>query len=251
LAAVERTATPRGREQSGYYSIEGVRLHERALRAGVAIESCLFAESLAESPDSRVRRLLDDLEAAGCRLVPAPDEVLATLTEGRGTGALMGLVPLPPNADLAGLLDGARRRGGTVGLLVLADVLDPGNVGALLRTALAAGALAVVCVGVSDPFHARAVRTSMGSLFKLPLLRAERLEPLLERLRVLGVSTWGAVAKGGTPLRELPEPATPVALIVGGEAFGLDPGLSGALDARVSIPMAPGVDSLSVNAAVP
>ena len=247
LADVERTTTPKGRGGVGCYSIEGLRLHERALRAGVALRDCLVSESLRDDPRERVAGLLARLRTTGAGIHMAPDAILQRLTEGRGTGAIIGLVPLPQPPALDEILQ--RRGPGASAILVAADVEDPGNLGALLRTALASGALAAACVGISDPFHPRAVRTSMGSLFKLPVIRYPQPEPLLDRLRGLGVTTLAAVARGGTALPDLPPLAGPLALFVGSEAFGLRGELAAALDLRVTIPMADGVDSFSVNAA--
>ncbi len=126
---------------------------------------------------------------------------------------------------------------------------DPGNVGALTRTALASGATALIAAGISDPYHPRAVRTSMGSLFRIPILRVQSGKALLDELRTLGVVTIGMVTGGGTPLPRVDLRDTPTALFVGREAFGLDGSTIDSLDHLVSIPMASAVDSYSVNAA--
>ena len=134
-------------------------------------------------------------------------------------------------------------------LLVGVDLDDPGNVGALIRTALAAGASGFVAVGCCDAFHPRAVRISRGSLFKLPVLTYPEVRPLLDDLRDQNVRTIGAVADGGTPLPEARIAAGPLALFVGSEAFGLPGEVGAALAHRLTIPMAEGIDSYSVNAA--
>lgn len=246
VADIERAATPRGRSALGFYVIEGVRLHERALRAGVRVDRAVVTDALRRSGGDRIRRLLDDLTAAGCRLQTAPDEVVAGLTDGRKTGGLLGLVRLPSAPDLASIVGGVGQR---AVLLVAADVEDPGNVGALTRTALAGFATAFVAVGISDPYHPRALRTSMGSVFKLPILSRPTLPPLLEELRALSCATVGAVAEGATSLADADLDEPRLALLMGSEAFGIDAEAAAGLDQRVTIPMAPGVDSFSVNAA--
>ena len=104
-------------------------------------------------------------------------------------------------------------------------------------------------VGITDPFHPKAVRTSMGNLFRGPTLRFATAAPLLAELRTLGVRTLGAVAHGGVPLHEAPLDARAVAVFMGSEAFGLPEEVTRAMDALVTIPMAAAVSSLSVNAA--
>ena len=74
LADIRRSGTPRGRARLGRYSIEGLRLHERALRAGVTVEAALISEEAVREGDSRTRTLVADLESSGCRCEVAPDE---------------------------------------------------------------------------------------------------------------------------------------------------------------------------------
>jgi TrmH family RNA methyltransferase len=238
-ADIERTATPRGRAQVGCFSIEGLRLHERALHAGVTIDRALVADSFLSDSSERIKALVEALTASGCQLVAAPDEALSNLTEGRSIGAIIGLVPIPEQQQAA--FSGIH--------LVALDVEDPGNVGALVRTALASGASTFISVGISDPYHPKAVRTSMGSLFKIPIHHCAAYGPILEELREQGVTSVGAVSKGGTPLQKLDLKTKPAALFMGGEAFGLPQAVTRQLDTLVTIPMVSEVDSYSVNAA--
>jgi len=247
MADIRRAATPLGRRVLGRFAIEGTRVHERALRAGIRVEDAVAAPSFLEDPSPRVRELIRRLEQSGCVPVEAPQVAMDALTEGRSIGAICGLVPLPEPPTIHEVLCG--REAEAPLLLVGAGVEDPGNVGALARTALASGAAAFVAVGITDPHHPRAVRTSMGSLFKLPLPRYQEVEPLLADLRLAGVSTVGATARDGEPLAGFRPPPGPLAVFVGSEAFGLDDGLAEALERRLTIPMRPDVDSFSVNAA--
>jgi TrmH family RNA methyltransferase len=121
-------------------------------------------------------------------------------------------------------------------LLVLDRVQDPGNVGAIARTAAAAGAPALaVLPGTADPFGAKAVRASAGHVFQLVV--AEVGWDDLEGLRCLGASA------GGTPLDEV-DLASAGALVLGSEAHGLSRPIP-----TVALPMAAGVESLNVAAA--
>lgn len=176
--------------------------------------------------------------------------------EGRGGGAIVGLAALPALPDLDAFrerLGSARDRERATGMILVGvDVEDPGNVGALVRTALASGADAYVRCGSGDPFHPRAVRTSMGAVFRLPLVDGGAPAGLPKRLRAAGWRALGAVARGGTSPVEGFVAVAPddVAVLLGSEAFGLDEDTVHKLDARVTIPMPDGVvDSFSVNAA--
>ncbi len=239
LVDIRRAATPTGRAGVGCFSIEGTRLHERALAAGAPLQAVVVGESWRASASERIQKLVAGLESCGCAVHVAPDDQLAELTEGREIGAVLGLVRLPEPPELVGL-PGV--------LLVAVDVKDPGNVGALVRTAHASGAAGLVSVGISDPYHPRASRISMGSLFRIPLQHYSTLELLLADLAAQGVQTVAAVSSGGTSLPEV-HFRSPVAVLMGGEAFGLPVEARVAVEQRVTIPMGDAVDSYSVNAA--
>ncbi|NCF65858.1 MAG: hypothetical protein GWP61_07785 [Chloroflexi bacterium] len=244
---IRRAATRKGREVGGFFSIEGIRLHERALRAGVQVEQAIVAQGIQSQPSSRLRTLLNDLRQSNCQLVDVPPALIEELTGGRELGPILGLVKMPEQPRLADVLK--RNEEAPAVLLVAVDVKDPGNVGALLRTAHACGATAFVTTGISDPFHPRALRTTMGSLFKLPVLRFEEPMMLLVRLRELGVETVGTVASGGIPLPQVTFSSPAIAVLIGSEAWGLSLEIQTAVDRLVSIPMSRGVDSFSANAA--
>ena len=243
---IRRAATSRGRSALGCFSLEGTRLHERALAAGAQIELAVVSQSFRAAPTERTRRLMAGLQDSGCRLYTAADDELRDLIDGRSAGAIVGLARLPkaPSFDDIFTPPSTRRT-----VLVAVDVLDPGNVGALVRTCLAFDVAAFIGVGVSDAYHPKAVRTSMGSVFKLPVLQLGDPQSLFDELRKRNVLMLAAVSSGGAAVSELDCGAAARALFVGSEAFGLNEGLVAELDTRVTVPMAAGVDSLSLNAA--
>mgnify|MGYP002624698787 CR=1 FL=1 len=241
---IERTATAKGRAASGCFSIEGTRLHERALRAGVWPKAVLVAEAVWQNPGERETAVLHQLTQLNIPLHPIPDAEMTRLTKSRRLGGLLGLVPLPPPLQLARWLTNQP----APTLLVAVDVVDPGNVGGMMRTAHALGADLFITVGGSDPYHPRAVRTSMGSIFKLPVITSH-LPELLANLQETAVYTIGAVAENGVALPDFAGGDGGTAVFMGNEYFGLPDNLLTQLDALVTIPMKPGIDSFSVNAA--
>lgn len=242
---LRRTATARGRAQLGAFSLEGRRLLERALRAGRPPREVLVGATLRrETPD--LEPLLAQVVGAGGRWQDAPDAALLELAEGRRSGLIAALVPLPAGPSLAELLAGARE---PAVFLVMVDVVEPGNVGALIRTALASGAAGAVCVGVTEAFHPKAVRTSLGSLFKLPIARVASSEGLIEALHGHRVHSLATVARGGTSVDRASWPRGNVALIVGNEGAGLPERVRDAADGRVTIDLSQEADSFCVNAA--
>jgi tRNA G18 (ribose-2'-O)-methylase SpoU len=133
-------------------------------------------------------------------------------------------------------------------LVVLEDVSNPENVGAVFRNALALGADAVVltrrCV---DPLYRRTIRVSMGASLRLGYARAADGAAALAALRAAGFTNVAlTTARDATPLdgeREAPER---LALWLGSEGDGLSPDVLAGVERRIAIPMAPGADSLNV-----
>jgi TrmH family RNA methyltransferase len=204
----------------------------------------VISEKLLRQHEQRVSDLVNQLTKSGCEIVPVPDGVMLELAEGRNSGALVGLCALPVAPTLTELA--SRSLAGAGPVVVLVDVEEPGNVGALCRSALAAGASGLVSVGVSDPFHPKAVRTAMGSVFKLPIARSAEVGTVVHALANL--RRFGAVAQGGAVLWHAVLPAG-CALFIGNEANGLSAQVMDGLDQGLTVPMREGVDSFSVNAA--
>jgi TrmH family RNA methyltransferase len=242
---VRRAATAKGRATVGAFVVEGRRMLERGLRAGWAPRAVLMSRTIAEA-GGEVRALVQLGEERGASCHVLPDDELRALADGRNAGLLTALFDLPRAPSLSEVLANTARRALLLGIL---DVDEPGNVGALIRTALASGAAAAICVGSSDPFHPKAVRTSLGSLFKLPIVRMPS-DGLLELLRGHGVFSVAAVAQSGASLDRGSWPASSnVAVLVGNEARGLADSVRRGADERVSIDLSAAADSFCVNAA--
>jgi TrmH family RNA methyltransferase len=134
-------------------------------------------------------------------------------------------------------------------VVVCVDVRDPGNAGAVIRSADAAGADAVVCcAGTVDPFNPKTVRASAGSVLHLPVVAGGDPAEVLDALAGRGMRCLAAVAHGGTDYTEV-DLIGPLALVLGNEASGLPGGLGDRLDETLTIPMAGQAESLNVSMA--
>jgi len=240
IAAIERTYTREGRDASGTYSIEGTRLVERAVANGQAILRIALGQAFGGTERERLllERLPVDVEP---QVLDEGD--MQRLTGERDYGRIIALLPLPESTRLTDKPVPPRV------LLVADGIRDPGNLGAMIRTGLASWADGLLAIGVSDPWHPKAVRTSMGSLFKLPVYVADHADAAIEAVKVLGYTCIGSCPAGETDLSELQLDTGPVALFMGSESFGLAESVREQMDRRVRIPMPEGVDSFSVNAA--
>jgi len=213
------------RREPGEVLLEGPRVVREAVACGVPLEVLAVREGVDfDVPGLAAERrvTLGERAFASVAQTATPQGVLAI---GRRAEATM------PEA-----LAAARTAGWP--LVVLDGVQDPGNVGAICRSAAAAGAPAVAVLdGSADPHGAKAVRASAGTVLRLVVARGGWPD-------LAGIPGWGAAAAGGVPWHRAPLAGAPL-VAFGGEAHGLrrdDLEL-------VTIPMAPGVESLNVAAA--
>jgi TrmH family RNA methyltransferase len=232
------------RQQEGRFLIEGIRIVEEALSLGAPVETLVYAPDLLVS--ERARALVEGVDPAD-RLALS-GEVLATLSDRdqpQGIAAVvciqdLPLAAIPWSEDL---------------LVVVAHQLrDPGNLGAVVRTADAAGASGVVVVEPSvDLYDPQTVRATMGSLFALPIVRLEdeaSLETWYAELRATGLPLLVVASSAhGQVLYHDVDYGRPVVLLLGSERHGLPEGIKQGADVVVRLPLAGRATSLNVSAA--
>jgi TrmH family RNA methyltransferase len=220
--------------------LEGRRLVEDAVAAGVPVRLVAVSARLLDREDPAVGRLLATLEAAGVRVVSATPAVMAAMSPVRtpsGVVAIAERTSAPPERVFAG--DAPL-------VFVLAGLQDPGNVGAVIRAADAAGATGIVaCEDTADPFGWKALRGAMGSTFRVPIATGLPVERAVTLARRHGLAVLAATPHRGRLLYET-DLRRPVAVVLGGEGGGLPEAVAALADAHLSIPMRPPVDSLNV-----
>lgn len=226
--------------ESGIYIAESAEVIRRAVEAGHRPRSMLMQ-------DTWVERLADLIESLDIDVFVGGRDVLETLTGfhvHRGALAAMHRPDLP---DLDDVVGAARR------VVILEDLVDHTNVGAIFRSAAGLGMDAVLITPrCADPLYRRSVRVSMGAVFAVPWTRIDPWPGALSHLRALGFTIAAVTPQGSTTMAledfaaHAPER---LALVLGTEGDGLStPALQGA-DISVSIPMRAGIDSLNVAAA--
>lgn len=236
-AVVRRFRALKERAAGDVALLEGTKLVEEALAAGAALAEVAASPRAART--ERGRALLLALERRGVPVRLMDEDVLASVSEAETSQGLVALARRPAFGEDAMLA-------GRPLLLVAVGIQNPGNVGALLRAAEAAGATgAYLAEGCADPFSWKALRGSMGSAFRLPHLRRVGARGTLERLKSRGVATVAAVPSAAARYDEV-DLTRPVALVLGNEGAGLDPEVLDAASTRVAIPMLGGVESLNV-----
>jgi len=225
------------RRASGRFLVEGLQLVHMALDAGASPREAFFCGAQA---GPAALALVQRLATAGADVLAVTPHVMDCLAE-REAGH--GLVV---TFDLIERALGDVTLGASDLVLVLDRLQDPGNLGALVRTADAVGAAAVVLIEPSvDPFDPKAVRGSMGSLFNVPLVRERDPAALFARLAERGLAAVAADAHEGELWGDALL-AGGVALVLGNEARGLSPDVACHVQGRVRLPIVGRAESLNV-----
>ncbi|MGE5173498.1 MAG: TrmH family RNA methyltransferase, partial [Betaproteobacteria bacterium] len=133
------------------------------------------------------------------------------------------------------------------GLIIIAHQLqDPGNLGTIIRTAEAVGASGVaVTTNTVDPYNAKAIRASMGSILRLPVLQVGDISSFIKKCKRRGLQTVATMLTGEKTHVDI-DLRKPTAVILGQEGAGLPQDIMADIDLRIRIPMAETIDSLNV-----
>ncbi|MGC2720004.1 MAG: RNA methyltransferase [Candidatus Acidiferrales bacterium] len=227
-------------------AVEGPKLIDDALRAGLEAEALL----VSESGEPAAQRIL--LAASATEYGISPSRILRTTDKlfaaGAGTETPQGVAALfrQPSTDFDRILgDGVLTL-----VVVLVGVQDPGNVGTAIRSAEAFGATgAIAARGTADPWSPKAVRASAGSALRLPTLRGLSIPVLLSQLRASKVSIVAATSDGAVSDRAGAYLLGPAAIFIGSEGSGLPAEVIKTADATMAIPMTGRVESLNAGVA--
>lgn len=222
---------PRLRREEKTFVVEGVRLVEEALAAGWAARLVIHTEDLSE----RGQKALEGFARQGAQIEAVSEPVLHAASATRTPQGLLAALewldlPLPPNPDF---------------VLIPDRIQDPGNLGTMLRTALAAGAQAALLPPeTTDAFAPKVLRAGMGAHFRLPIqgLDWEAIRRYLAGAQILLAAVNEGLSYTESDLRP------PLALIVGSEAQGASQEARQAARGCLHIPLRSGSESL--NAAV-
>jgi RNA methyltransferase, TrmH family len=232
-----------GRDEQGRIVIDGSREVGRAIDGGVRIlELFVCEESLDADQDDLVQRAL----ASGAQRLDVTRPVMEKLAFGKRVEGMLAVAEAPHGslADVAQVFNLPH----VVPLIaVLEGVEKPGNIGAVLRTADAAGVSAlIVADGGTDLYNPNAIRASLGAIFTLPVCAANSAETLAW-LRDHRLQIVTARVDGSTPYTKI-DFRPPTAIVLGSEAHGLSAPWLGNDITAASLPMIGHVDSLNVSA---
>lgn len=223
------------REEQGSFIVEGVRLCEEALACGILPSLVLYADNCS----ARGRELVNQVSMTDSKVLLVKRDILHALSNTETTQGLL-MVMQTPQLRLPEKLDF---------VLVVDQLRDPGNLGTIFRTAVAAGVQSVFCThGSVDAWSPKVVRSAMGAHFYTPIAEKSWQEiSELCRKQKMPLATFLAESGEGEALWKA-DFKSPIALVIGGEAEGASDEVRNSVDAFINIPMPGGFESL--NAAV-
>ena len=238
LKQLRRVLAQPGRDAHGLAGIEGPNLVREAILASLRID-CLFAAQGSE-------HLLDNLGLPPeATILLLPRDLLSSVLATETPQPVAALVQ-PPQWAWSHLLD--RHPPAAPLLIILAGLQDPGNLGAIVRSAEAFGANGILTLpGTVSAWNPKSVRASAGSVFRLPLLSVSE-EECFSRLRAAGIKIFTTALRGAQPADRVPL-HTPAALIIGNEGSGVPEPLAAQADAAINIPCPGPVESLNASVA--
>jgi TrmH family RNA methyltransferase len=223
--------------------VEGLRLAVEALRSQLEIEAVIVSEQLAGK--EKAVAAIDELAKASPRVGLVSEKLLESISYTKTPQGIVVLAQRPESSQQR-LAQGLQ---GNSLLVVLHQINNPVNVGAIVRTAEAAGATGIITTqNTSDPFSPKSLRGAMGSAFRLPIWRDASFAEAVDWLKGQGIRMVGAAAHASVKHTEW-DWKQKTALLLGPESSGLKTDELKATDQTLSIPMHGEVESLNVSVA--
>ena len=212
------------RRKTGLFVADGTKLLEEAVKHWPGLQTVILSEGVeAQVPDH-------------VRLVRVPEDVMASISPMEAPQGALFLGKLPEPAEFI-----PKR-----GMLILDGIQDPGNVGTILRTADAMDVPVVLLDGCADPFSWKVIRSTMGAVFRIPVVQAS-WEEVLTRCREAGIPI-GVTALSDRAVDIRTANLSEMALVIGSEGRGVRKEVLEHADRELIIPMNPHCESL--NAAI-
>jgi TrmH family RNA methyltransferase len=235
---IKNLTQKKGREESGTFMAEGLKLVIDALELGWTIRTLVYAKAAKGKP--LVEQAAVKTVASGGLVLEVSEKVISSITRRDNPQMVVGIF----DQKWKPLRDIRPAAGETY--VALDRVRDPGNLGTIIRTADAAGASGVILVGdCTDPFSLETVRATMGSVFAMPVARAS-VDEFLGWRKSAGVSVVATHLAGSVDYRTIDYKKKSVVLLMGNEQSGLPPELASQADQLARIPQQGRADSLNL-----
>ncbi|MGC1454436.1 MAG: RNA methyltransferase [Nitrospirota bacterium] len=228
---------PKFRRKEQVFLIEGVKMVEEALRDKVGVTTVVASPALVQHHGKGVLKLA---EARSIDILWIAERLVDAISESKTPQPVMAIVKMKEHSEDE-LFDHASKL-----IIICHQLQDPGNLGTIIRTVEAVGAAGIVLApSTVDPYSAKAIRASMGSILRLPVVRVGNANEFLKLCKQRGFQTIAAVVTGDKSHFAL-DLKKPTVIVLGQEGAGLPQDIMAEVDLRVRIPMVEAIDSLNV-----
>ncbi len=219
------------------FLIEGIKIVEEALRDNLGVLTVVASPSLMRHHGKGILKLA---ESRGVDVVWISERLMDALAESKTPQPIMAAIQMKQYSEDV-LVDS------TANLIIVAHQLqDPGNLGTIIRSSEAAGASGIaVSPNTVDPYNAKTIRASMGSILRLPIVSVGNLRAFIRKCRESGFQAVATVVDGEKTHFDI-DLTKPTVVILGQEGAGLPGEVMTDIDLRIRIPMAKAVESLNV-----
>jgi TrmH family RNA methyltransferase len=215
--------------------LEGIKLIEEAIAANHPLKRAWFTSAFIEGYPSLIKRLIE----SECEVIPVSARLMTSISS----------LETPPGIAAVASQPGFihRQPGDPFSLIIAVTRLqDPGNLGGVSRTADYFGVDEVwLGPGSVDPYSPKAIRGSMGSVFRMPILKPADFDQRIKEFQKAGAEVWAAVVDDENAERKI-SPTGPRIIMIGGESAGISDKHLALADKRISIPGARRSESLNL-----
>jgi TrmH family RNA methyltransferase len=227
----------KNRELHGQFIVEGLKMVSEALVSGFSIDMLVFSETGVKLQQEF------ELYDRAVHTIVTTDSVFKGISDTQTPQGVLAVVQ-QRKYDLMKAVGQEKSF-----LIILDGVKDPGNLGTIIRTVDAAGGDGVVLVNdCVDPYNPKAVRSTMGSIFRVPLFQGYDMVELIDKLDHFGYHTVTSHLEGSNVF-DWQGGHAKTALVIGSESHGVSRHMTDAADSLVKIPMAGGAESLNASVA--
>jgi RNA methyltransferase, TrmH family len=234
---IHSLSEPKHRKKEQAFLIEGVKMVEEALRDNAGVTMIIAAPSIVQHHGKGVLKLA---ESRSIETVWITERMMDTVSENKTPQPVMAIVKMREQHEEELFAHAAKL------IVVTHQLQDPGNLGTIIRTAEAAGASGVaITSNTVDPYNAKAIRASMGSILRLPIIFIGQTAAFLDTCKTKGFQTAAAVLIAEHTHFDV-DLVKPTVVLLGQEGAGLPQDIMEHIDLQLRIPMAATIDSLNV-----
>ena len=240
----------KGREASGLFRFDGIKLFFEAVSCGVEIEEIYLRESSISAIEARIEAEM--ISVPPCKMICVSDDVFEKISEERAPEGIITVAKYIDGLSKVSVINDADIPEKAESVLLLESLRDPGNLGTVLRSAAALGIDKVVLSSdCADVYNPKTIRASMGALFRVPICRLGEglFTEYIARLRASGRRVFAAALRRDAAVLGELNMRTGDCFVIGNEGHGLSDDTINACDNCVIIPMQAGCESLNAAAA--